>query len=385
MLAKTIKVVHILEGFVGGTSTYICNVLPELVQNGFDVTLICSLGRCSPDARTRISKLRKRGVRVCIIPMYREISPLKDIRSFAIVLRLVSKNNFDIVHTHCSKAGALGRIAAVLTGKKVILHSPHCFAFMRCNNRFKKLLYLVLEELFGTLTTKLVTVSQSEASIAVRSHIVPRQKCTMVRNGLSDGQFFSKTNLSTKNFVDKTSLGIDKDTRVVATACRLVEYKGIFRFLRAAELSRARNAVFLIAGEGKLKASAERFISENKLSNKVKLLGYISNMEEIYTICDVVALCSEAEAQPYLLLEAMRAKIPIVATSAIGNRELISHNRTGLLVEPTSAAIANAIDELLADRDKCRKYTENAYNYFRECHTLEKQISELTEIYRSFI
>jgi glycosyltransferase involved in cell wall biosynthesis len=256
---------------------------------------------------------------------------------------------------------------------------------MRCNSRFNKLHYFLLEKLLGKLTTKLVAVSASEAAVAVRSGIVSAHKCAMVRNGLSNGQFSSEAASLTKDCLSKASLRLDKDTQVVTTACRLVEYKGIFRFLGAAALSRARDVVFLIAGDGKLKASAERFIKENKLSNRVRLLGYVSNIEQIYAISDVVTLCSDAEAQPYLLLEAMRAKRPIVATSVIGNKELISHDRTGLLVEPTPANIARAIDELLANKDKRSEYAKNAYAYFCKHHTLEKQISELTKVYRRFI
>jgi glycosyltransferase involved in cell wall biosynthesis len=381
---KKIKVVHILEGFLGGTSTYMCTVLPQLVQKGFDVTLISSLNRSYADAYTRISELRACGVKVYMIPMYREINPLKDIYSFVIIVCLLLKSRFDIVHTHCSKAGTLGRVAGVLTGRNVRLHTPHCFAFMRCGSRFKKPLYFTLEKLLGKLTTKLVTVSGSETDTAIRWGIVPSHRCTEVRNGLSNGQF-SFNNPSIKDSLCKASLGIEKDTQVVTTACRLVEYKGIFRFLRAAALSCAPNAVFLIAGDGKLKASAERFIIKNKLSKKVKLLGYVSNIEQIYSISDVVALCSDAEAQPYLLLEAMRAKCPIVATSVIGNKELISHGRTGILAEPSPASIAKAIDELLADENKRNKYAENAYAYFCKYHTLEKQISELIKVYKSLL
>jgi glycosyltransferase involved in cell wall biosynthesis len=384
MYDKKIKVVHILEGFLGGTSTYMCTVLPQLVQKGFDVTLIGSLNRSYPEAHTRISELRASRVKIHIIPMYREINPLKDIYSLVIIMRLLLVSKFDIVHTHCSKAGTLGRIAGVLTGRSVRLHTPHCFAFMRCNSRFKKPLYFTLEKLLGKLTTKLVTVSRSEADAAVRWGIVPSHKCTRVRNGLSNGQF-SFNNPSIKDSLCKASLGIEKDTQVVTTACRLVEYKGIFRFLRAAALSCAPNAVFLIAGDGKLKASAERFIIKNKLRKKVKLLGYVSNIEQIYAISDVVALCSDAEAQPYFLLEAMRAKCPIVATSVIGNKELISHSKTGILVEPSPASIAKAIDELLADENKRNKYAENAYAYFCKYHTLEKQISELIKVYKSLL
>jgi glycosyltransferase involved in cell wall biosynthesis len=362
-----------------------CTVLPQLAHKGFDVTLIGSLNRCCPNAQTKISELRASGVNVHIIPMFRDINPLKDIYSFAIILRTLLKNKFNIVHTHCSKAGALGRVAGFMIGENARLHTPHCFAFMRCNSRFKKSLYLALEKLLGRLTAKLVAVSRSEATIAVRSRIVSAHKCVTVRNGLSNGQCSSNIPSTTKDSLGKASLGLEKDTQVVTTACRLVDYKGIFRFLRAARLSNAHNTVFLIAGDGELKDSADKFIRENKLSNRVKLIGHVSNIEQIYTISDVVVLCSDAEAQPYLLLEAIRAKCPVVATSVIGNKELISHRRTGLLAEPTPASIAKAIDELLANRDKRNEYAENAYTYCCKNYTLEKQISELTEIYRSFV
>ena len=383
MSERKIKIVHILEGFLGGASTYVCTVLPELARKDFDVTLICSTNRCSPDAAERLSELKEKGVTVHIVPMHREINPLRDARSFISIYRLLSKNDFDIVHTHCSKAGALGRVAGFLTGRNVRLYTPHCFAFTRCDGRSRKMLYLIFEKLLGRLTTKLVAVAQSEAATAVDSRIVPDYRCVKITNGLTNGRLPSEKTSPPKDYACKASLGIDRDKRVVVTACRLVEYKGIFRFLEAAELSQAPNTVFLIAGDGALRMPAEKFIREKKLDNKVKLLGHVSNMEQIYSICDVVALCSDAEAQPYLLLEAMRAKRPIVATSVIGNKELISHNSTGLLTEPNPASIAEAIDELLADSDKYNRLTENAYAYFHKNHTLDKQISELTNIYKS--
>src|SRR4030042_3909170 len=104
MYKRKIKSVHILEGFAGGTSTYISTVLPELVQKDFDVTLIVSMNRCSPDTDARLAALKKQGVTVYIVPMCREINPYRDIRSFIKIFVLLSKNNFDIVHTHCSKA-----------------------------------------------------------------------------------------------------------------------------------------------------------------------------------------------------------------------------------------------------------------------------------------
>ena len=385
MQDKKLKVVHILEGFLGGTSTYMCTVLPQLVRKGLDVTLIISLNRCCPNAHTRISELRASGMKVNIVPMHREINPFTDAYSLVTILRLLSRNKFDIVHTHCSKAGALGRIAGFMAGNKVRLHTPHCFAFTRCGNRFRRLRYLLLEKALGRLTTKLVAVSKSEADAAISSGIVPSHRCITVNNALSNGESILGATSSIGRPATKASLGLEEGTQIVSTACRLVDYKGIFRFLEAARLSRTVGAKFLIAGDGKLRSQAERFVSENKLCDKVRFLGHVSDMESIYALSDIVTLCSDAEAQPYLLLEAMRAKCPIVATSVIGNEDLISHDKTGLLVAPQPESIAKAIDRLLSSREKRSKYAENAYAYFCRHHTLDKQISELTEIYNSFI
>ena len=141
----------------------------------------------------------------------------------------------------------------------------------------------------------------------------------------------------------------------------------------------------MIAGQGKLSAPAVRFINQNRLDQKVRLLGYVSDMQRLYDISDIVALCSDAEAQPYLLIEAMKAKCPIVATSVIGNNDLISQGKTGLLVRPEAASIAIAIDELLGNKDKANEYAANAYAYFCNHHTLENQVSKLAEIYKSCV
>lgn len=381
---ERLKVVHILEGFLGGTSTYMCTVLPQLVRKGLDVTLVISLDRSCPNVHAKISELRTAGVKVHIIPMRREINPFIDAYSVIAILRLLLMNKYDVVHTHCSKAGALGRVAGFISGSKIRLHTPHCFAFIRSRNRFNRLIFLFLERALGRFTTKLIAVSKSEADAAIRFRIVPGHRCTTINNALSNGESIPCTT-STSRFDLKASLGLDEDTQIVSTACRLVGYKGVFRFLEAARLSQTAGAKFLIAGDGKLRNQTERFVREKRLQDKVRLLGHVSDMKPVYAVSDVVALCSDAEAQPYLLLEAMRCKCPIVVTSVIGNKELIVHGKTGLLVSPQPECIAKAIDRLLSSEEKRKKYAENAYAYFCEHHTLKKQILALTETYKSFV
>jgi len=376
-----VRIVHILEGFAGGTATYICTVLPQLIEQDYDVTLICSLERGCSDAQERIAQLRNRGVKVHVVPMRRRIDPLQDLRSFTAILRLLLSGDFQIVHTHCSKAGALGRLAAVVARKNVRFHSPHCFAFARTSNRFLAALYLLLERWLGKLTTTLLAIGESEARLAVERGIVPASRCITVRNGLADDPPVPETRSLREREEIKQSLGIAGNGYVVSTACRLVRYKGLSSFLAAAGLCRTPNVTFLIAGEGGLQPALEEYIRAHELESKVRLLGHVADIRRLYAVSDLFVLCSEAEAQPYVLLEAMRARCPILATSVVGTRDLIRHNRTGVLVDPRAEAIAGSIDELLNDRVKCRELTENAYRHFRQHHLLERQVSLITSAY----
>jgi glycosyltransferase involved in cell wall biosynthesis len=380
MQARRMKVVHILEGFSGGTRTYMCHVLPELVRRGLDVTLICSLERGGADVLPSVAKLRDDGVRVFIVPMAREIRPWQDARSLARIWRLLLQGRYDIVHTHCSKAGALGRLAACLAGVKIRLHSAHCFAFLRCDGRARRFLYMALERLFGRLTTTLVAVGESEAATAVRRRIVPSCRCVKVSNGLPPDQTASRPDPAAIAEY-RRSFGLDADARVVTTVCRLVEYKGIFRFLRAAELSQVPATTFVIAGDGDLYGPAQQFIEAAHLRRKVRLLGHVDHMEPLYCVSDVMVLCSDAEAEPYAILEAMRANVPVVATATPGNNQLISHQRTGLLTDSTPAGIASAIDRVLTNHEMRRRYCANAYDYVVQQHTLDQQVSQLSLLY----
>ena len=107
-------------------------------------------------------------------------------------------------------------------------------------------------------------------------------------------------------------------------------------------------------------------------------------MEQLYRISDVAVLCSDAEAQPYLILEAMRAGCAIIATNVAGNKELLAEER-GILVGPAPQSLALAVESLLADENKRTLYAKKAYDYFSIHHTLEAQISKLSNVYMTCI
>ncbi len=381
MRDNKIKIAHVVEGFVGGLATYMCGVLPGLVKNGFDVSLICSIGRACPDTQSKLKKLSLAGVKIYLIPMHRNINPIKDFYSFIIILYLMIKNRFDIVHTHCSKAGAIGRVGAFFAGVDVRIHSSHCLAFLRCGNFITKKFFYYIEKTLAPITTKYVAVSIAEIDIAVEMGIYPSQKCVLINNGVACPANLN-VDANRRNQI-KTQLGIPENAFVITTACRLVNYKGLFIFIKAAELVKS-NCIFLVAGDGDLKYEMQQYIAQKYLNKKIRLLGHFSDMAAIYDISDITVLCSSAEAQPYFLLEAMSRKRPVIATDVMGNRELLKNGR-GILIRPNSAELALQIDRIIANSDIQKTLTEKAYEYIKDNHKLDEQIAKLTENYRTLL
>lgn len=382
MSLRAVKVAHVVEALEGGVLTYMRTVLPRLAALGCRVSLVYSPNRNWPGTFDVVSFLSKCGVSVRIVPMSRDIRLAADGMALVKLCEVLSEGRFDVVHTHCSKAGALGRIAARLVGIKAVLHTPHCFAFLRCGGRVRRWTYLNLERLLGRMTLMLLGVSRQEHELATKSQIVPSARSEYLDNPLEDRTGLDRGPSTGRRALLRRSFDIPREAAVVITVCRLVESKGVLTFLRAAELSRTPGAVFLAAGEGELRPRAEKWIRRRGLGDKVRLLGYVDAMDDLYEVADVVVLCSRAEGRPYALLEAMRSGRAIVAASVPGNTGLIRHEITGHLVAPEAGCVAEAVDSLLADEQMRRRYGRNARACVRKFHSPETHAAKLLRIYQ---
>ena len=376
-----VRVAHVAEAFTGGIATYMRLCLPGLVRMGYDVTLICSLNRRWPDADAALAEMRRAGVTVHVVPMRRRISPWRDVVALRRVYRILVSGQYGVVHTHGSKGGALGRLAAWLAGTSVVVHTPHCFAFLRCGGKTRRWFYGVVERLLGSLTHVLICVSRDELRTAKQAGICKQAERIHVSNGLPLCAPERRQIRRSENRLTRESLGIEPNAVVVMTACRLVQYKGLHRFLETARASRATGVMFVIAGEGELRAGIEEWISKHGLSSKVILLGHVSDMKWLYEISDIVVFASEAEGQPYVLLEAMRAGKAVAAMSAPWSKDVIRHNQNGCLFPPDALHMARAIDSLASDARIRDRYGRNAYRDFQKRHLLETQLAGIATAY----
>ena len=205
---------------------------------------------------------------------------------------------------------------------------------------------------------------------------IPSRKVVVIYNGVPDISF---KETGKKRFEDRP---------VVGTVARLVKQKGIEYLIKAVPLIRNKykNLSVLIVGCGSEEEHLKDLVHRYGLEKTVRFLGYIENPLEIISSFDVFLLPSLWEGFPYVLLEAMYLKKPIVATDIFGIKEVIENNKSGILVKVRSPeSISEAVLYLLGNREKALKLGEAAYERVLSCFSLEKTIAQIERLYHTII
>ena len=377
MLRGCLSVAHVTEAFAGGVTTYMTLVLPQLAARGHDVTLYCCNSRDERRFANAIETISKAGVKIKTLPMRRSFHLWADASAVFHLCRELKSSRYDLVHTHGTKAGLLGRLAARLGGVPAV-HTPHCYAFLRAETRAKSLFIRMAERVMSGSTSGLIAVSESERQTAIKHGLVDSLRCTVVSNGMP-----IIDDAPDRILVRKT-LGLPQSSFVVTMATRLVDYKGIELFLDVATLCRDMDVVFTIAGSGELEDWAMNHVASRNLSNQVRVLGHVMDVPSLLGGSDLCVLCSKAEGQPYTLLEAMRGGCPIVATAVPGITDMLENGKTAILVTRDVQQIATAIRQLAGDEAMRKSLSAQARDRFLAAHLLERQADALVEAYERF-
>lgn len=376
-----LKVLHVTEGFDGGVVTFLKHVLPAQRAAGLDVSLACCPRRSSQQQED-LDYLREAGVRVHQVPMARGPHPLRDLSALATLVSILKEQSFDWVHTHCFKGGLLGRLATRFTPVPAVIHTPHCFPFMRERSRLGSAACRGIERALGRWTDCLMLVSESERLTTMQ--ILAGVPSVVIPNGLPPQGSEQAGPLQAL----RHELELPQDVPVVGTLCRLTRYKCVDHLILAAASVRKRvpEARFVIAGDGPDRGRLKRLVRSLGLNEAVHLIGYRRDADRLLRLFDVCALCSQAEGMPYVLLEAMRAGVAVVASNVPGSRDLIENARTGLLYEWGRVDhLAHCILRCLADRALTHQLTQQARRYVADGHTLDSQVAAMLDLYRRLV
>ncbi|WP_164824316.1 glycosyltransferase family 4 protein [Paenibacillus elgii] len=371
-----IKICHISEATSGGVLTHLTQLAENLDADVFEQSFILSSKKNSTLSQTN-SFL---GHPLFIVDMARTISPWADLQSLFQIIKILKTNKFDIIHCHSSKAGVLGRMAAYMTGCKIIYYTPHSFSFNIFNSKLKNAIYAFIEKIMTLFTTKVICVSAGEFYLALQMKVSNEKKMVVIPNGVElkkKGMTREKKNLLEIK-------GITYSKKVIGFVGRLSIQKNPEMIVRAIEKIKMDDVLLLIMGTGPLEKSLTELVNLLGVSDKILFLGEISNVREVLGYCNIFVSTSLWESMPYAILEAMEEEIPVIATEISGVTDIVKNNITGILVPPNDyERLASIIEELLPDSDKQKKLTQNAKEIINQEYNIENMIEKLKNLYLS--
>ena len=291
------------------------------------------------------------GLEVLVDPSLREvIAPRSDLVALGRLERVFRQRAFDVVHTHCAKAGAVGRLAAHRAGMPRIVHTFHGFPFHEFQSAPRRLAYVSIERRLGRITDVALCVGNAVAAEAIRRELIAPQRVRTIGVAV-DGPDRARASMSARlpqaRERARLALGLPADATVVGTVGRLTYQKAPEDFLAAMAALRRPGVIGVWVGGGEL---AERIgrRAQRLPGSRVIMAGERADVLGLLPAFDVFALPSRYEGLPTVVVEAMICGVPVVATAVNAVPDLVIPGETGLLVPPgRPGQLAAAIRYLL--------------------------------------
>jgi glycosyltransferase involved in cell wall biosynthesis len=373
-----------MECTIGGTRRHLRDLVHGLLARGVEVEVACAARR-DPRMRQDMAAMTAAGARVHELPMVRAIRPLRDSWHTLRLAALVCDRRFDVIHTHSSKAGALGRAAGWLASSAARVHTPHTYAFsfdggagQGGESAGPVGLVLASERWLGRITHQVVHVSGSEMAEGRELGASPDGRGRVIHNGIDPTEFAEPSGGPAL----REELGIPAGAPLVGSIGLLNDAKGFDVLVEAATHLPPATHV-LIVGHGEREARLRAQAESLGLAERVHLAGWRDDLHPALDAMDVFALPSRWEGLPYALLEAMAAGLACVSTDVNGSRDILGvEPPCGLLVpRQDPPALAAALVRLLQDERLRTELAGRAPARVAEAFTLEHMVERTLALY----
>ena len=379
-----IRVAHVITKMaVGGAQETVIATCVDLRPPGFEQVLFSG---AEVDAEGSLAdEARSQGVDVRLAPgLAKPIRPLRDLRAAWALARLLRDWRPDIVHTHSSKGGFVGRLAARLARVPHVVHSVHGWSFNGDMSSLLRSTIVGLERLSARFTDVLVVVSSTDQPRGLSRKIGRVHQYVLIRSGIDLARFQVRPD---DVAATRRSLGATEDGLLVGTVGRLADAKDPLLMVDAFAkvLVEAPEATFVWVGDGPLRDATAQRAASLGIGDRFRLVGLRRDIPEIVAGFDVFALSSRWEGLPRTITEAMASGTPVVATRVGGTVDAIDDGRTGFLVRPGDAdGLARSIVALL--RDPAERSRMGAAGRHRAASFSRETMSrDLADLYRALV
>ena len=370
--------IHVMPVISGsGINTYLSMIGVDHVR--FEVEFACAPGGPLIDMTTE-SGIKFHPVDSFVQP----VKPWKDFLALWQLVRIIRRGKYQIVHTHNSKGGVLGRIAGWVCRTPVVIHTIHGFAFHDSETPVRKNLFILLERWTARLTHKLIAISEPLREWGLRLGIGKPEQYTKIYSGIEIEKFRVNVDVA----AIRQEFKIEVDDMVFGLVAKLWDGKGHKIAIDALKLIHQKipNAKLVFVGEGYLRPELEAHAKANGLEKQVVFAGFRTDIAELNAMFDVAILASDFEGMGRVLLEAMVMGKPVVATDVGGIPDVVDDKATGFLIRVgDTEALAEKVTALLTDPELRGSMGKAGYQKITAQFSAETMVSKIVCVYEEQI
>jgi len=373
----TIRVVSIISRMnVGGPAVLLSELIKNLPREEFHHTLIT--GTCQSNEIDYLDSHPLESDVIYIDEIKRVALPFADVKSFFKLIKTLKSLNPDIVHTHTSKAGVLGRLAALIgTPKAKVIHTYHGHLLYGYFPKWKTNLIIRIEKFLSRFTNAFVGVTNQVKNDLLHAGVGPENKWVVIRPGVTPGLSLDKSEA-------RKILGIAPDKFVISWIGRFTDIKNPMLALKAfEELGKEKDAELVMAGSGELFDECKQYAGNKRLS--VQFLSWISDVNTLLSASDILLMTSKNEGMPVVIVEAAFKAVPTAATNVGGISEFISDMRNGILLLQDRSDISKHIVQLINDPNLLRNLSLSSQELAREKYSVQNLVNEHGNLYKGLV
>jgi glycosyltransferase involved in cell wall biosynthesis len=382
-----VRVLRVIDRLnVGGPALHVTYLTRGLAPRGYETTLVA--GDIARGEESMAFVAKPAGVEIVDFPgLSRELSPLRDLLATVRLARLVRRVRPNILHTHKAKAGAVGRAAALLAGppRPIVVHTFHGHVLRGYFGRAGSQLFRLIEAAFARSSNALVAVSPQVRDELVRLRVAPTERFAVVRLGI---ELEPRVRSREQREEVRRRIGLGPDRFVVGWFGRMTAVKRCDDLVDSLAHLRGRgvDAALLLVGDGVDRRRVEERAHELGVARSCFFLGYQEDVARWYAACDAFALTSANEGTPVVVIEALAAGLPVVATRVGGVADVISDGDDGFLVEPgDTRALAERLEQLAHDPDLRARMASVGRERALSRYGVERLVADVDELYRALL
>ena len=386
---EPIKILRVIARLnVGGPALHVAYLAAGLADRGYETTLVAGSLAYGEESMARVAEAR--GVKIeTLSALHRQIAPLRDAQAIVRLARLIKQERPTILHTHTAKAGAVGRIAALLAGSArppIIVHTFHGHVLRGYFNPLTTFFFRTLERWLARVTTALVAVSPEVRDDLVRLHVAPASKFTVVRLGI---ELDERTGGDESDRAEtRRQLGVSDEAFVVGWVGRMTPVKRTDDVVRALHglVGRGVDAYLCLVGDGPDREHLEQFAHELGVATRCLFVGYQDDVARFYEAIDALLLPSANEGTPVSVIEALAAQRPAVATRVGGTPDVVRDGIDGFLVPVGDVeALSDRLAELASDPERRARMGADGRKRVLGRYAVERLVDDIDRLYRSLL